>query len=48
MLAAQSRWSQISSVNRTYYAGAYWRNGFHEDGVVSALRVCRQLGVPVC
>ena len=48
MLAAQSRWSQISSANRTYYAGAYWRNGFHEDGVVSALRVCRQLGVPVC
>jgi predicted NAD/FAD-binding protein len=24
-------------VNRTAYAGAYWRNGFHEDGVVSAL-----------
>jgi len=48
MLAAQSRWNQISSANRTYYAGAYWRNGFHEDGVVSALRVCRQLGVPVC
>jgi predicted NAD/FAD-binding protein len=21
----------------TYFCGAYWRNGFHEDGVVSAL-----------
>jgi len=23
---------------RTYFCGAYWRNGFHEDGVVSALQ----------
>jgi len=48
MLAAQSRWYEISGINRTHYAGAYWRNGFHEDGVFSALRVCRQLGVSVC
>lgn len=48
MLSAQSEWQSISGQNRTYYAGAYWRNGFHEDGVVSALRVCRQLGVAIC
>jgi uncharacterized protein len=36
-VAAQARHSEISGVNRTGYAGAYWRNGFHEDGVVSAL-----------
>ncbi|WP_029148981.1 NAD(P)/FAD-dependent oxidoreductase [Methylophilus sp. 5] len=34
---AQSRHAQISGHHRTGYAGAYWRNGFHEDGVVSAL-----------
>lgn len=48
MLDAQSLWGMISGQNRTCYAGAYWRNGFHEDGVVSALKVCRQLGVAVC
>ena len=34
---AQKRHDQINGVNRTYYCGAYWRNGFHEDGVVSGL-----------
>jgi predicted NAD/FAD-binding protein len=36
-LVAQQRQGDINGVNRTYYCGAYWRNGFHEDGVVSAL-----------
>ena len=36
-VAAQSRQSEINGVRQTYYCGAYWRNGFHEDGVVSAL-----------
>ena len=35
--AAQARHAEISGHNRTGYAGAYWRNGFHEDGVMSAL-----------
>ena len=35
--AAQARHGEISGQNRTGFAGAYWRNGFHEDGVVSAL-----------
>jgi predicted NAD/FAD-binding protein len=36
-VAAQRRQREINSGNRTTYCGAYWRNGFHEDGVVSAL-----------
>jgi uncharacterized protein len=35
-VAAQKRRGWISGVNRTFYCGAYWRYGFHEDGVVSA------------
>ena len=35
-VAAQKRRAEISGVNRTCYCGAYWRYGFHEDGVVSA------------
>jgi predicted NAD/FAD-binding protein len=35
-VAAQARQHELN-VDRTFYCGAYWRNGFHEDGVVSAL-----------
>src|SRR5262249_54424714 len=35
-IAAQRRHAAISGVRRTHYCGAYWRYGFHEDGVVSA------------
>jgi predicted NAD/FAD-binding protein len=37
-VAAQHRHGEISGRNRTHYCGAYWRWGFHEDGVWSALR----------
>jgi len=37
--AAQERWTEISGVHRTHYCGAYWGNGFHEDGVRSATAV---------
>ncbi len=43
--AAQSRHRELINVNRSSFCGAYWRNGFHEDGVVSALAVCRELEV---
>lgn len=43
--AAKRRFSDISGHNHSYFCGAYWHNGFHEDGVVSALNVCRQFGV---
>jgi predicted NAD/FAD-binding protein len=34
---AQQRRTEISGLNRSFFCGAYWRYGFHEDGVVSAL-----------
>lgn len=42
-IAAQARHAEISGINRTYYAGAYWGFGFHEDGVKSGLRVAEQI-----
>lgn len=44
---AQKRHAQISGKNRTYYAGAYWRYGFHEDGLWSANRIASELGDPL-
>jgi predicted NAD/FAD-binding protein len=35
--AAQCRHAGIDGERRTFFCGAYWRNGFHEDGVASAL-----------
>jgi predicted NAD/FAD-binding protein len=35
-VAAQARHRELNGEQRTYFCGAYWRNGFHEDGVVSA------------
>ena len=35
---AQKSYGIISGVNRTGYAGAYWGNGFHEDGISSAIQ----------
>jgi predicted NAD/FAD-binding protein len=40
-VTAQKRHASINGINRTYYCGAYWGNGFHEDGVNSALAVGR-------
>ena len=42
---AQKRKTEISGANNTFYCGAYWGNGFHEDGVNSALEVCKDFGV---
>lgn len=40
-VAAQARHAEISGgAGRTHYCGAYWGWGFHEDGVVSAIRAC--------
>jgi predicted NAD/FAD-binding protein len=35
-VAAQARHREVNGHHGTYYCGAWWRNGFHEDGVVSA------------
>ena len=41
---AQQRYEEIGGRNHTWFAGAYWGWGFHEDGVRSALRVCEDFG----
>jgi predicted NAD/FAD-binding protein len=42
-IAAQQRHEEINGVQRTWFCGAYWGYGFHEDGVQSARVVCRRL-----
>ena len=42
-MQAQEKWENINGVNRTWFCGAYWFNGFHEDGVNSALRVVKAM-----
>ncbi len=42
-VAAQKRHAEISGRRRSFYCGAYWRYGFHEDGLVSGLAVLDQL-----
>jgi predicted NAD/FAD-binding protein len=39
--AVQSRHREVDGTRRTYYCGAWWGNGFHEDGVKSALDALR-------
>ena len=36
-VAAQGRQREINGQDRIYFCGAYWRYGFHEDGVASAM-----------
>jgi uncharacterized protein len=43
-LEAQKRLGEINGRNRTYFCGAYWGYGFHEDGVKSALAVGELFG----
>lgn len=43
-MAAQARWQELHGAQHSYFCGAYWANGFHEDGVVSALRVAQAFG----
>lgn len=40
---AQARHAEINGVDRLHFAGAYWRWGFHEDGVRSALAAVKPL-----
>ena len=43
-VAIQRRHAEISGVERTHFCGAYWRWGFHEDGVKSALNAVERVG----
>ena len=43
---SQKKWDQVSTIkSRTHFCGAYWGNGFHEDGVKSALQVTQAFGL---
>lgn len=42
---SQKRWDEISGKDRLHFTGAYWGNGFHEDGTRSAHQVAKSLGV---
>ncbi len=42
--AAQRRKAEIQGKRRTWFAGAYWGFGFHEDGMRSAMEVARSIG----
>ncbi|MGV8959056.1 MAG: NAD(P)/FAD-dependent oxidoreductase [Stenotrophomonas sp.] len=44
-VAAQARKAEIQGQQRTWFAGAYWGWGFHEDGMRSAVDVAAALGV---
>jgi uncharacterized protein len=46
-VAAQRCRAEVQGHRRTWYCGAYWGYGFHEDGVQSAADVARALGAPV-
>ena len=41
---AQQRWAEVQGHRHTWFAGAYWGWGFHEDGMRSAQRVVDALG----
>ena len=45
-IEAQRSLPALSGARRTYYAGAYHGNGFHEDGLASGVRAAASLGVP--
>ncbi|BBL89270.1 amine oxidase [Vibrio rotiferianus] len=42
-IAAQQRKNEVQGKQSTWFCGAYWYNGFHEDGVRSALDVVQGL-----
>jgi uncharacterized protein len=46
-IAAQDELSRLQGVRGTWYCGAHLRHGFHEDGLASAVNVCRLLGADV-
>jgi predicted NAD/FAD-binding protein len=42
-IASQQRWIDINGPRNTWFCGAYWRNGFHEDGLFSGNRVANAI-----
>ena len=46
-IAAQHQVEALQGVGNTWYAGAYLRYGFHEDGLLSAVKIAQKLGVRI-
>lgn len=44
-ILAQKQIKSFQGLNRTWYCGAWMGYGFHEDGLQSALDVCRDFGI---
>ena len=43
-ILAQKKHKEIDGIDKIHFCGAYWGSGFHEDGVNSALSVCKSFG----
>ena len=43
-ILAQKRHKEIDGVDKIHFCGAYWGSCFHEDGLNSALSVCKSFG----
>ena len=46
-VAAQARLPKIQGADRVWFAGAWTRYGFHEDGALSGVRVAEALGATI-
>ena len=44
-LAAQQRYDEINGKGNTFFCGAYWGYGFHEDALRSSVELAEGLGV---
>jgi uncharacterized protein len=44
---AKRRLASLQGRERTWYCGAWTRYGFHEDGLLSAMQVARQMGATI-
>ena len=42
-IKAQKKWSTINGTRKTWFCGAYWGSGFHEDGVTSGIRIAESI-----
>ncbi|SES71160.1 NAD(P)/FAD-dependent oxidoreductase [Thorsellia anophelis] len=42
---AQNRIEEIQGIDKIWYAGAWLRYGFHEDGLLSAVKVAEKMGI---
>ena len=46
VIQAQQRLGELSGTRHTEFAGAYFGNGFHEDGLAAGVRAAEALGAP--